>query len=93
MSKESSSREATQCACGGTFAFMEYHWPHCQFNPVNLGKQAHEEPHGMGAKLLKSLQAKFSKSELEQVAKQGPMADKPIGKKRGKRPVKAGAKR
>jgi hypothetical protein len=68
-------------------AFPEYHWPHCEMNPANLGKMS------VGHALLKSLQAKFTKAELAQVAKSGPMADKPIGKKRSKRPMKTGARR
>lgn len=81
MSKETSSKEATRCACGGTFAFMEQHWPHCPMNPANLGKSAY----GAGTHLLKTLQAKFTKAELATIAQHGPVRDEKIGR-RGKGP-------
>lgn len=84
MSKESSSADAVQCACGGTFVYMQYHWPICPMNPKNLAVTAKREGEsGMGAKLLKTLQAKFTKSELAAVAAQGPVPDQQFGK-RGK---------
>lgn len=72
MSKESASREAHVCVCGGTFAFMEYHWPHCPLNPDNLTGIARVE-----------IEKKFTKSELAQIAVHGPMRDQKI--RRGKR--------
>ena len=74
MSKESSSREATKCNCGGTFAFMVYHWPHCPLNPRNLT-----------GSVKTSVEKRFTKSELAQIAQQGPTADYSIGKRRGKK--------
>lgn len=78
MSKESGSREAGTCACGQTVAFPEYHWPHCPMNPVNLGKHAKAEPQGIGARLLTSLQAKFTKAELASIASHGPVKDEKL---------------
>lgn len=82
MSKESSSREATKCICGGTFAFMEFHWQHCSMNPANMSAKTH----GAGAGLLKSLQAKFSKAELAHIAQHGgQMQDEKISRDKRRR--------
>lgn len=72
MSIELAGREARDCpGCGLPFAFFEYHWPHCPVNPDNLSKP-----------MLQEMEQQFSKSELAQIARHGPVADKRIGKKR-----------
>jgi hypothetical protein len=72
MSKETADRGANTCACGQVIAFPAYHWPHCPANPKNL--------HPAIVKVLP-----FTKAELATIAMQGPVADKPIGRKKGKR--------
>lgn len=59
--------------CGMVVAFPEYHNPHCRNNPVNLK-----------GSVKKAIEAKFTKAELAQISSRGPMADRPIGKKRRK---------
>lgn len=79
MSKETTSKEAITCACGMIVAFPEQHWRHCTFNPDNLGKTS------VGQRLLNSLQAKFSKSELATIASHGPVRDEKLtNRRRGK---------
>jgi hypothetical protein len=76
MSKE--TRHAVPCACGIVFAFQEYHWPHCPFNPENLS-----------GTLKVGMESRFTKAELAGIANHGPVADKQIAKRRpgrGKRP-------
>lgn len=77
MSKETSSGQATKCICGNTFAFMEQHWPHCTMNPDNLTGAAR-----------KSVETKFTKSELAHIAQHGGQVhDQPVGKRK-KRKIK-----
>jgi hypothetical protein len=51
--------------------YPEYHWPHCPNNPVNLS-----------GKVKTGIEAKFTKSELATIAAHGPVADKPISRKK-----------
>lgn len=79
MSKETNGREATKCACGGVFAFPQYHWPHCPMNPVNLDKT--EE----GRRVQRHVTAKFSKGEIAAIAAHGPVRDERLrSRRRGK---------
>jgi hypothetical protein len=74
MSKETGSREAETCqGCGNVFAFIQYHWPHCPANPENLDSPT-----------LRKMEAVFSKSELAQIALQGPQHDQRFGNLRRK---------
>lgn len=83
MSKETIM--ASDCACGMRVQFMEYHWPRCPMNPVNLGKAAKTEP--KAARILSSLEERFTKAELETIAVKGAESDKPLRKfkKKGKK--------
>lgn len=73
------SKEATTCACGGVFAFMQYHWPHCDMNPLNIAKMPGSEKSGS---LHSRLRAKFSKAELAQIASHGPVRDEKLRSRR-----------
>lgn len=70
MSKEQFT--AQKCACGQMIQFMEYHWPHCSANPVNLTGKAKVH-----------MASVFTKSELAVIATRGPMRDEPVRKLHG----------
>lgn len=68
--------------CGMMVAFPEFHTPHCRNNPRNLKGAA-----------KKHIESKFTKAELEQISRQGPMADRPVSRKRKNTKAKVKAKR